>query len=179
MEYIWDKACSDTAWWRDELEENALLVLTRTSTLSTMVDGDAAITHHGGAAQLPRASPPPPPAVPPYMKGGALKLINPKDTKVPAHNVDEGGFYKTNRKEHPLCGGLQNGTCTNTVGSSVFCAADSAKVHQCRKCLSPTHGSDVGSGCPSQPKVPKGPKPQGKGKGNGKGKGWGKRQWTY
>ena len=42
-DWVWQYAAEDDQWWRNEFEERALLVLSRTSSLARMIDGDAPV----------------------------------------------------------------------------------------------------------------------------------------
>ena len=42
-QYVWEKACADCAWWKEELEDHAMMILTGSTPLGSHVDGTAAI----------------------------------------------------------------------------------------------------------------------------------------
>ena len=173
-QYLWDEACKEKTWWSDELTENAMLVLTHTASLSTLVSDDAAIVATGSGYNPARQAPPtaPPPA---FVPQGAKKTAKPPRV---SHQVAN-GVYVANRRSVPLCEGFQTGACTELDARTLRCSRDSNRVHQCNKCLGPSHGANVGTGCPatsppeqhSAPRFNKGGKGKGKGKG-GKGKGY-------
>jgi hypothetical protein len=52
------------------------------------------------------------------------------------------GKHSSNRRGAPLCGGFQSGNCTQ-VNTDGFCVKDTAKRHQCARCLSQSHGADM------------------------------------
>jgi len=167
FEFLWKAATGDITWWREELEEGALLVLTRSSSIGRLVDGDAAIVH-GPAANPARVMPPPPARVPPptaLFDGPPAKSKRRRaPAPPPVWNLDGAG-WTTNRRGYPMCPGFQAGTCTVNKPGTQFCSLNPSNVHQCRKCLGHSHGSEA-----CQSPIPSAPPNQGKGKGKGKGK---------
>jgi len=181
-EFLWSEACRDNQFWLDELQENSMLVLTRTASLASMVDSSTAIVHSGANANMARqhalsALPPPPPPAPGRL-GRVPAVRQPSNRPArSAHNVSN-GQYTSNRRYMPLCPGWQDGSCTAHDPRTNRCSANPEAVHQCSKCLSTTHGANVGTGCnsspPSEASARVQPKGGGKGKRQGKGKGGGK-----
>jgi len=181
-EYLWTEACRDNQFWLDELQENSMLVLTRTASLASMVDSSTAIVHSGANTNsarqhAPSALPPlPPPAHGRIGKNPARQSANrPART---AHNVAN-GLYTSNRRHIPICPGWQDGSCTSHDPRTNRCSVNSELVHQCAKCLSSAHGANVGTGCNASPPPVASARvqPKGGGKGGGKqqrGKGGGK-----
>ena len=145
-------AMDETNWWRSELEEPALLALTKSQALGELIAGDAAVanmhpsrpSHHVmGASAMNAAA---------RASSGAPSAKKAKrDARgEPQNNVDANGRFTTNRQGAALCPGWQDGTCAN----SGFCGNG---VHQCNICLVNAHGA----------------KSHGKQKGAGGGKGRG------
>ena len=166
-DWVWSQAVLDNRFWKEELEEQALLVLTRTSSLSSMIDGDVRIDNPGA----PHA---PPPRAPDLKRSAAdLSLTPPKSKVQKGHHVSN-GKYTHNRSGAELCAGFQDGSCTER-GQGTRCRKDPGKAHHCNNCLSPDHG---GSNC-SKGSAPSQQPGRWKGgnKGGGKGKGKGKGQW--
>ena len=146
-DWVWGEVLSDSDFWRVELEEPALLILTRgskTGLASENVAGPQAGKRY--AMETHTAAPPP--------KRAEHRAI-PDDMR----NAD--GSFSHNRKGKALCVDFNQGQCSYNA-SSVICPKNSEQVHQCSKCLSQQHGAHACSG------------PSDGGGGKGKGKGWGK-----
>lgn len=180
-DWVWRRAVQDHYWWRCELEEPCLLVVARTTSVESMVDGDVAIQepplkkgkrnaddNHHHTTSIGNESP-----------FGYDSLTN---TQTPRHHNISNGTFTTNRRGVKLCPDFNAGNCTQVKGSQKRCAKNSSLVHQCDKCLSTDH---PGSQCNKTPST-QGPSqhmwaPSGKGKSKGKGKGkkGGKNRWYY
>ena len=169
-DYVWTKMVDDANFWRKELEEPCVLVLAKTTSMSSMIGGDAPAATHN--TNRPQSQGSVNYAVPQRTGGtgdyggGASPL---KKRKEHQHNTGSNGGMATNRSGTALCADF-NAACgcgpTASTQHGARCPKDSSKAHQCSKCLSPGHGA---SSCNGQAaKVP-----SGKGKGNkgGKGKG--------
>ena len=170
-DYVWGMACDDFAWWRREFEEPVLLVLTRTQSLSSMIDGDVDIgeeppakrqkTKAGGARQVQQSG---------WETGFGSSQLPTKHNKMErVHNVSNGRF-STNRRGSSICPGFNAGTC-NSADRSGRCSKDPSMMHQCDRCLSIEH---PGKDCNKSPGAPPAAQPQWKAKGAGKHKGGGK-----
>ena len=183
-EYVWGKAADDFHYWRKELEDPCLLILTRTRSLGALVDGDVSIADEP-AAKRARLAPASTVQKSNWETGlGSSELPTKKGKSERLHNTNNGCFT-TNRRGVPVCDGFNAGTCTQTTGQN-RCAADPTKIHQCSKCLSVDHPA---SACTKTP----GPPPQqpawlsskggksGGGKGGEKSKGKSKKgsRWYY
>ena len=159
-------AIDETNWWRAELEEPALLALTKSQALGHLIAGDAAVAnmqpsrpspqgmglvlgpHNGFPARAPPGAP------------AAKKARTSASRADQVHNVDANGRYTTNRSNIAVCPAFQDGTCTHSRSCN-------AGVHQCNICLANDHGAK-GHG-------KKGSGSGGKGRGGGKkGRGKGK-----
>ena len=149
-------AMDETNWWRQELEEPALLALTKAQALGQLIAGDAAVanmhpsrpSHHvmGAPSGAERAQSSAPPPAKKQRQGGRSLQEN---------NQDANGRFTTNRQGLAICPGWQDGTCTH--GNK--CERGS---HQCNICLNNAHGA-------------KGHGKNGHGSGRGKGQGGGKK----
>ena len=173
--WVWNEAVNNSEkFWKRELENPGLRVLSRTDTLSNTIDGDVQIeltdttVDHGQSNK--RRDGIPTPTTP------AITKKHPRDsdhTSPPAksHRVKD-GQYTHNRSNTPLCADFQTGACTE-VAYGVRCRRDGSLAHNCSKCLSANHGAHKcdTTKAPTPPMPPKGKGGKGK-KGKGKGKGW-------
>ena len=151
-EWVWDKLVHDQAFWHQELEEPALLILSKSAKVPQLVDDDAAVEG--------RASPPGGP-------GAGRGLKRKRSDGQRQHMVGDDGLLTHNRKGVELCRGFQKGTCKEKDKHG-FCIKTGRTRHQCAKCLSEDHGADVcPKDAPSQPRVFK---PKGGGRKGGKSK---------
>ena len=71
----------------------------------------------------------------------------------------------TNRAGKRLCDGFQNGQCTRTLPNNV-CAKNPSEVHQCARCLQPSHGAYGPNGNCQNSQLSAKSNKKGKGKGN-------------
>ena len=175
--YVWKKMSTDSEWWSREVSENCILLLTKTASLASLLDGDATIAGAGGslASQgLPthedrKRGRSPDGRPPPTAKDWGQQRPPPRST-ARAHNTTSDGSMTTNRRGVGLCNEFQAGGCTETVFTQqgYRCAKNRSYVHQCSKCLSPQHGAHECSGKPAP--VPSQHTAKGGGKGKGKGK---------
>jgi hypothetical protein len=156
-EYVFRKLTQEFSFWKKELEDPAMLILTHAVRHSdSAVTGESPIASraqehiadvasmHGMGKNTQSSSQSP-----------KKKMARPAERQF---NFDESGANTTNRRGLQLCPGFQTGACTGRT-----CPSD-AGAHQCSVCLQPTHGAKDHSS--SSGKGGKG----GKGKG-GKGKG--------
>lgn len=178
-DHVWQLAVQDFYWWRKEVEEPCLLVVARTASLDSMVDGDVEIAD----VETPKKTKRPAAAHANWshhtsIGQGGFNLVKPHNSER-FHNV-QNGAYSTNRKGVQLCPEFQTGACTEADGDR-RCRKNHNLVHQCEKCLSPEH---PGSQCTKTPSQDyngaqpawvrfgsKGKSKGGKGKGKGKEKG--------
>ena len=157
-DHVWRLLCSEQSFWKEEVEEPALLVLARTGKLHEMLDNDAPIATSTGA----RGSSPtkrqgtPHAGTPPPSKRQQQQLAR-------QHNIGADGMHTTNRRGVRLCHGWNAGTCTAS-DSNGRCSSNKQYAHQCAKCLSIEHGANS---CSKEVNTPK---PVSKGKGKGRGR---------
>jgi len=127
----------DMKFWRRELEEPAILIMTQACKLSDNISDDAMVHRPGGSSQqsssnqahrgqASQVSPPPPKK---HKRSGHERVSN----------IGSDGLHTTNRNGKPLCEEWQEGRCE--VGAGITCPRDSSKVHQCKKCLFQGHGA--------------------------------------
>ena len=108
-------------FWKDELEDPCMLILTKSASASAFVETEGDHKRDTEKVKSP---------------GIKLRLED------KSHNVTE-GRYTTNRRGVRLCEGFNAGECKE-VDKYGRCAKDSNRVHQCNRCLSTDH---IGSSC--------------------------------
>ena len=167
--FVWGAVCADTQWWKNELEDPALLVLAKAARLGEVVAGDA---RANGAPQVSHS-----PAHPQQLQqrsGRGQQSVSSNSDRSRSrmgareHNVKD-GKYVTNRQGSKMCEGFQSGSCTETA-YGMWCAKNTSEVHQCNICL----GNHRGNQC-TNTSIPDTGASRGK-SGGGKGKGAGKRK---
>ena len=82
-----------------------------------------------------RAAAPPPPKSAKANKGGG------KGTHTGPQMAN--GLHLCNRKRFPLCDSFNSSTGCDWNGPGLSCGYNSAKVHQCAKCLGTNHGAST------------------------------------
>ena len=166
---VWSETVGrdDTDWWKKEFETPAILIVTRIQNLSESIGGDAPIQQgraniasvhaqqgsgaQGSGAQGSRNSPPAP-----------TRPTKIKKTKKAQQSSGSG--MATNRSGKRLCDAFQNGRCSETLSNGV-CANNPSEVHQCSRCLQPSHGAFSPKHC-QNPMLSAKTSKKGKGKGN-------------
>ena len=170
----WQRAVNDEAFWREEVIEPGMLILTKVAGINDMLDGDA---------KVQTTSAPSNPSAPRETMSAPARMstappVRPRNSNRTGriHQV-ENGKYVLNRTGYRLCDGYQTGECNQTTGG-VWCSHQWDTTHQCNKCL----GNHPAKDCPNKDKdvsVPGFVRNQGKGgkgsKGKGKMRGSGKR----
>ena len=162
---VLQRAINNEEYWREEVVEPSIMVLTKVSGLGDVVDGDAKVKQDGSAAS---AAPHQTGSAPSRLGDAAPKIRPRNPNRIGRHHQVENGRYTSNRTGYALCDAYNEGRCDNTV-SGGWCPVNWDRVHQCHKCLSQRPASR----CPheSMP-TPNFLKPKkGKGKGGRKGKG--------
>ena len=173
--WVWQQASKDHAFWKDQLEDSAVLILTHTTGIGSFLDGDAQVVgskatkrtadlHHDTEEQPDNR--PPRQAKKPK---GPVREAPERAAKVD-RNVDlaiiKDGKFQSNRRGTPLCFGYGDGSCPGQGGNC--CPKVSSRMHQCSICL----GSHPSSECPKGSSGAATAKPnRRKGKGRGKGRG--------
>ena len=166
---VYQRAINDETYWREEVVEPSLLVLTKVSGISDVTDGDAKVRQD--AASHHAASPREVGVTPSRMNAGhpsaSAPKVRPRNTnRTGRHHSVQDGKYTANRTGYLLCGGAYNeGRCEGAQPGG-WCPQNWDTVHQCSKCL----GQHPASRCPheSMPQ-PNFLKNRGKGRGGGKG----------
>ena len=162
---VWQKVVPDETFWRDQVLEPALLVLTRVAGLGEVVDGDS------GAPPAPSASSGARDTAPHPARMGQAPQIRPRNSNRTGrfHQI-EGGKYTMNRTGYKICGGYNPGECTES-SHGIWCSRNNNEVHLCDRCL----GAHPSSRCPHQemptPSFVKGKGGKGRSKSKNRGKG--------
>ena len=150
-DWVWGEVLTDAHFWRVELEEPALIILSRSIGKSPSSDNVAQVI--SGKR---------------WFRGDLHLRPPPKMPKT--HDVD-GNSFVSNRRGRKLCDAFNAGACVLNLQDAT-CPNDGTLVHQCSRCLETSHGAHV---CPrtdfpaSRPFV-EGHKGKSKGFGKGKGK---------
>ena len=158
-DWVFRQTVEDSAFWKRELEETALLVKARVAKIDCQIDGDAPLQPTGSSRSdnpkrsldsLDKPSPPP------VAKKPRLAYDR-------QHRADQNGHMTHNRRGIMLCDDYQHGRCQE--GRGVACPRSPQAVHQCAVCLHQGHGAFHPRPCNAQQRR----EPKGKGKGK-KGK---------
>ena len=158
---VWQTVISDDSFWKEEVTEPGILILTKVAGISEMVEGDASV---GGpsSSSNPRGSAPTPTRL--TDQDPKIRPRNPNRTG--RYHQVESGKYLVNRTGYKICQPFNEEKCVDTV-QGTWCANSWDTVHQCERCL----GSHPRTKCPHtdmpQPSFLKAP---GRGRG-GKGRG--------
>jgi len=170
--YVWSNSVLDASFWLREVQEECLLMITKSTSQDTTLDGDAFISgirgslpsQIGGGHPLsrdrsPRWNPPPPsgPGQKGHDKGGKRG-----DEHERQQNLGADDLFTTNRAGRELCQKFQRGKYQQAVRGS--CPNRHDLVHQCAKCLSQSQGVTHPTTCTAVTKPPQ------KGRGGGKGR---------
>ena len=183
-DYIFLAAARDNDFWKDELEDPALQIVTKARSLGVALDSDAPIAalnqaqfslHTPGGSGATGSWEQPQGGRSSGSQGGGRTgrplpqfddAPSPSKKSKNAHNVTGSGddvVYATNRAGRALCPRWQkDGRCPTTSQGGCDLGA-----HQCAKCLQRDHGA---SECIKVPKVSKTiEKSRGRGPGRGRG----------
>ena len=174
--YVWSNAVLEASFWLREVQEKCLLLITKSTSQDTVLDGDVLISGVGGSLpsqiggghplsrdRSPRRNTPPPSG---QSRKGQDKGGKRGDERERQHNIGADGLFTTNRVGRELCQTFQRGECQQSVRG--LCPNRPDLVHQCAKCLSQSHGATHPTTCTAVAKPPQ------KGRGGGKGRGRGK-----
>ena len=142
----------DVKFWRIEVEEHAIMLLSKLRNLPNLLDGDALVKQVTTTTSTGSVGP----EINATLEGPHLKT---RKDKRKGENNNHNNLK--NKKGKEICYAFNNGSCPYDPNSQV-CPKNDWRVHQCSNCLSPQHGVHE---CPEPQK--KG----GKGKGRGKGRG--------
>lgn len=159
----WSRAVSDETFWREEVLEPGMLILTKVSGLNEMVEGDARV-QPASSSLAPRETQVQPSKMAHGPASTPSSLRPRKNNRSGRVHQIEGNKYVLNRTGFKLCEGFQTGACTQTNGG-IWCAQQWDTTHQCERCLG-AHGSHA---CPHKElQVPGFAKKEAKGRGKGK-----------
>jgi hypothetical protein len=163
-EYVWDQAVLESPFWTRELEEPALLVLSRAANLGALLGDDTAVESIGAttSARSTRG------ASPPRTRQTTPSSGARRERPAKVHRVS-GDLYSANRTGAHCCEDWLRGGCTDRPGR---CLTHPERTHQCNKCLG-QHRLDTCSLKPLEPSAWKGRSDaRGAGRGRrGKGRG--------
>lgn len=158
----WQRAANHEAFWREEVIEPGMLILTKVSGLNDMVDGDATV--RTGAPSNPRETHATPARMAQSPAPSASSQRPRKANRTGRIHEIQDGKYQKNRTGYKLCEAFQSGTCGPT-NNGIWCSQAWDTTHQCNLCL----GSHGANNCPHKEiQVPGFIKKDGKGKGKGK-----------
>ena len=169
------RAVSDDEFWREEVIEPGMMVLTKVSGLNDYVEGDAKIGLYSSSQSS---------GVPAHAdaslgvrsQSSGVKPRPRKQSRTGRHHAVENGVYTANRTGYALCDAYNKDQCGNAV-NGCWCPSKWDHVHQCSRCL----GTHPVTRCPyTEMPAPKFIKNRDKGKGKskkGKGKGPGPQYW--
>jgi hypothetical protein len=169
--WVWQQASKDVEFWKDQLEDGAIQILTHTKSLGAFLDGDAPVVgaargtkrtadiHHVSDAQ---------------DVGNGRPAREPKEPKKapknPDRNVDNSvikdGKYQCNKRGTSICYGYNDGSCKGTGAQP--CLKVSSRTHQCHICLGAHSATDCPKGSSSSASKQERKRGAGKGKGRGK-----------
>jgi len=171
--YTFQVSLNDASWWALEFVEPAMLFITRSSALSSLVSGEAPILGITGRSNSVEQTSGPSRSTNRKDNGPSNSASPGKRPKLKQHHVVE-GKYTANRAGDKLCADFQTGKCGGTVGEA-RCPVNRDMVHQCARCLARGHGEHSCTG-PEPSSHPSPDKGKGKYKGGKGGKGKG-RHW--
>ena len=162
------------SYWREEVIEPAMMVLTKISGVGEVIDGVARIRPDAGNASAnvrePSSSAP---SRMVQQSPSSSSQVRPRNSnRTGRHHSVQDGRYLLNRTGYNLCGPFNEGRCESS-GPGGWCPVSWDTVHQCSKCL----GQHAAVKCPHETMPqPNFLKSKGKGKSRGKGgrKGCGK-----
>jgi len=173
--YVWSNAVLDASFWLREVQEKCILLITKSTSQDTVLEGDVLISGVGGSLpsqiggghplsrdRSPRRNTTPPPE---QSRKGQDKGSKRGDERGRQHNIGADGLFTTNRVGRELCLTFRRGECQQSVRGS--CPNRLDLVHQCAKCLDQRHGATHPTACTAVAKPPQ------KGRGGGKGRGRG------
>ena len=149
-DWVWGEVILDAHFWRIELEEPALIILSRRMGRPPTSDNVAQI-----------------------RPGKSLfrEDLNWRPVKFTRTHDVSCNLFVSNRKGRKLCAAFNTGACVSD-SHSTDCPNDGNFVHQCSRCLDTSHGAHL---CPrtdfpaTRPYIA-GTRPKSKGHGKGKGK---------
>eukprot|EP00435_Cladocopium_sp_Y103_P052243 s2443_g16.t1 len=135
---VWARAVSDEGFWREEVVEPCMLILTKITSPGEVLDGDAKVASAPASSSGQREVTPAP------ARMTAEKAIRPRNANRTGrvHNIQD-GKYTHNRTGYAICAGYNSGQCTAST-QGIWCSQQWDTVHQCDRCL----GAHPSSRCP-------------------------------
>eukprot|EP00435_Cladocopium_sp_Y103_P033066 s206_g8.t1 len=133
------------AYWREEVIEPAMMVLTKVSGLGEVLEGDARVrpqSSPSASAREPSASAP---ARLIQHQAAAPKLRPRSTNRTGRHHSVQDGKYTGNRTGYPICSSYNEGRCETTAPGG-WCPSTWDTVHQCSRCL----GQHPAARCPHE-----------------------------
>eukprot|EP00435_Cladocopium_sp_Y103_P030898 s1069_g7.t1 len=167
----WLRAVNHEAFWREEVIEPGMLILTKVAGVNEMVEGDATIKGNSMASnpREPHAAPARMTHAPSQPSSSTGQRARKANRSGRVHQIED-GKYTLNRTGFKICEGYQSGECAQTT-SGIWCSQQWDTVHQCNRCL----GNHPSKNCPHKDVQVPGFVKRDKGKGQGKNKKGGKR----
>ena len=114
--YVWQVVIGDESFWRDEVTEPGVLILTKVANVGEMLEGDARVDQQAPGAG-PRETHPAPARLTEVSSGSGHHPRNANRTGR-FHRV-EGGKYLSNRTGYKLCEAYNSAMHRNITGSLV------------------------------------------------------------
>lgn len=167
----YQRAMNQESYWREEVIEPAMMVLTKVSGMTDILDGDAKVKPDNMAQAATPMAREPSASAPSRMLNAQLSApkMRPRNSnRTGRHHSVEDGKYLLNRTGYSLCGAFNEGKCQSTNPGG-WCPTSWDTVHQCSRCL----GQHPAVRCPHeampQPNFLKSQKGKGRGRGGGSG----------
>ena len=145
-DYVFKRLPLEFAFWKEEIEDGAILIMSRAVKRDSAITGEAPVASVGtmshiasfahadsGAGAAAGSS---------GAGGGSGKGRSRSRFRAPPgtrqYNTGPAGRNVTNRQGRKLCPDFQTDSCTGRV-----CQIDVERAHQCALCLDTTHGANA------------------------------------
>ena len=122
---VWARATSDETFWREEVIEPCVLIMTRITSPAEVVEGDAKVSQASSSHK--RETTPGPARMASSSQRPAVRPRNSNRTGR-IHNIDN-GKYTHNRTGYSICSGFNSGQCAEST-QGVWCRHNWDTVHQ-------------------------------------------------
>ena len=123
----WAKAVADEAFWRYEVTDPCIFILTKITSTNEVLEGDAKVANAPASAAGPRETAPAP------ARMVSEKQIRPRNSNRTGR-VRSIGKYTHNGTGYAICAGFNSGQCSNST-PGIWCPQQWDTVHQCDCCL--------------------------------------------
>lgn len=153
-DWVYRRIIGDFPFWQKECLEPCLMMMAKTTPVSSLVGQDAPLSGPAGSVTAPASSSrtPPPPAAP------ARPAKRQRGPDVRERRLGDDGLYSHNRRGKELRKMFQSGECKEGPERQLH-------AQQCAKCLSEMHGADQ---CPLDvPRPPRARMERARGRGKG------------